>query len=65
MSGSNTGPGRANIQGFGQLNEFDTRGVRSTEKNRDLETNSGRPAPLRLIQVLPFLKTFDSHSAGP
>ena len=55
----------ANIERLGQFNEFHAGSIRSAKENRDLEANPRRTAPLRLIQVLPFLKTFDSHSVGP
>ncbi len=65
MSGSDAGTRRADVERFGELDEVDTRGVRSTQEDRDLQPDSRGATPLLVIQVLPFLKVLDFHSAAP
>jgi hypothetical protein len=65
MSGRNTSARRTNIESFGQLNKFHSGGIRTAQEYRHLKPDSRRTAPLSLFQVLPFPKTFDSHSVAP
>jgi hypothetical protein len=64
VSGRNTRTGRANIERLRELNKLDTRDIRCTQKDGDLQPDSRGPTALHLIQVLTFLKTFAFHSGA-
>ncbi len=52
-----------NIEGFGQLDEFDTGGVRGPQKDGHLQTDARRPPEVRGIHALTVLqKTTVCHS---
>jgi hypothetical protein len=50
------GAGGTNIEGFGELDEFDSGGVRGAQKDRHLQTDARGPSEVRGIHALTVLQ---------
>ena len=59
MSACNTGASGADVEGFCELNKLDTGCVDATEKNRYLEADTWRAAPLGRVDMLTFFVNLD------